>query len=127
MEQDGNIYYVNPSGITGSDGRAVAPDGADPFTGQIFFNPEPGRLGGLNHNMFSGPQYFNWDFSVAKRFHLGATEDMNLEFRAEFFNFPNHHFFMVGASENINHTNFGQVGETVGDPRIIQFALRLVW
>ncbi|HSR50561.1 MAG TPA: carboxypeptidase regulatory-like domain-containing protein, partial [Acidobacteriota bacterium] len=36
FEQDGNIYYVNPS-VTGSDGRAVAPDGSAPFAGQIFF------------------------------------------------------------------------------------------
>jgi hypothetical protein len=129
-EQDGDIFYINPTGITGSDGRAVAPDGSDPFSGQIFFHPKAGELGNLNVNSFDGPRYFNWDFSIAKIFGLGPagfTEDLNIEFRAEFFNLPNAHFFDVPANWGISSTSFGQVTSTTGSPRIIQFGLKVIW
>src|SRR5215472_2150883 len=37
-------YWIDPAHI-GSDGRGVAPDGAAPFSGQVFFNPQPGTQG----------------------------------------------------------------------------------
>ncbi len=129
-EVGGDIYYINPNGITGADGRAVAPDGQAPFAGQIFFNPAPGTLGSLPGTAWNGPQFFNWDFSVAKVFNVGNagfTEDLDIEFRAEFFNFPNNHNFNPPSNWNINSTSFGQITSTTGSPRIIQFALKVLW
>jgi hypothetical protein len=56
-------YFVSRS-VVGIDGRAVAPDGQPPFSGQVFFNPEPGTLGSLPKLGFNGPSYFNWDFGI---------------------------------------------------------------
>ena len=124
-------YFISRS-LVGSDGRAVAPDGQTPFSGQVFFNPEPGNLGTLPRFGFTGPSFFSWDFGVIKQFKL--TEEVDLRFRAEFFNLPNHNSFFVGGSlfaqsgaTNINSTRFGRLNQSNSAPRIIQFALKLLW
>ena len=129
-EAGGDLYFINPSNVTGADGRAVAPDGAAPFAGQVFFHPAPGTLGGLPGNAFNGPGYFNWDFLLAKQFDVTAGVD--LEVRGEFFNFLNNvNFDLPGGATTtrftINSTSFGQITDTVGDPRIVQFGLRILW
>jgi hypothetical protein len=50
------------------------------------FQLQPGTLG---RNSFSGPKFINFDFSVLKDTHLGKSERVNLQFRAEFFNLFN--------------------------------------
>ena len=124
-ESGGDLFFINPSNVTGADGRAVAPDGAPPFAGQTFFNPAPGFLGGLPGNAFNGPGYFNWDFLVAKKFDV--TEGIDLEVRGEFFNFINNVNFNPPDTWNINSTSFGQITSATGAPRIVQFALKVLW
>jgi hypothetical protein len=71
----------------------------------------------------------NFDFAVFKK--TGITERINLEFRTEFFNLFNHpQFGFPGTSFNPSGGNtaangFGVVSSTVGNPRLIQFALKL--
>jgi hypothetical protein len=75
----------------------------------------------------------NFDFAVFKR--TAITERAGLEFRTEFFNLFNHpHFGFPGTNFNPvagdNTANgFGQVTSTNPDsnPRLIQFALKLVF
>jgi len=86
MTADGP-FFINASAI-GQDGRAVAPDGAAPFTGQVFFNPDAGSIGGLQRRMFSGPWTFNLDAGLIK--HTQLTERQSIEFRAEATNVFNH-------------------------------------
>lgn len=64
-----------------------------------------------------------WDLSIAKRFRI--IEAHTLEFRAEFFNFPNTPSF---NSANVTRTNaaFGVVSSTAPQ-RQIQFALRYMF
>ncbi len=56
---------------------------------------------------------------------------MGLQFRAEFFNLFNHPQFYLGGSggsgeQDINASStFGVVNNTVNNPRLIQFALKL--
>ena len=56
---------------------------------------------------------------------------MQLDFRAEFFNLFNHpQFGMTGDSstgmQNLDTpSSFGRVNQTVHDPRVIQFAVKL--
>src|SRR5262249_24721918 len=54
------IYFIKPR-VIGPDGRGVAPDGAAPFDGQVFFDPDPGAVGSLQRRMFNGAQFWNWD------------------------------------------------------------------
>ena len=120
FQNERGIFFINPS-VIGRDGRAVAADGASPFSGQVFFNPNAGSVGSLERLAFNGPQQFFWDFSVIKR--TTITESTNIEFRAEFFNVLNRAQFFIG-NQNINSTNFGRITSTF-DPRVIQFALKL--
>jgi hypothetical protein len=104
---NGNLYYFDPSF-------------ADNFA-----NPQAGSLGTFGRTAFSGPKYFRADISMIKRTRI--TDRQNVEFRAEFFNaFNNVNFDTPNMS--FNSANFGMIsdvrGGTLGQPRIVQFALR---
>jgi hypothetical protein len=103
---------------------------------QNWFNPcafakaPAGELGTAPRAPVYGPRFVNTDFSVIKNFPLPFRE-ANLQFRAEFFNLLNHaQFFLNGfadtGQQDINTpSSFGVVNNTVNNPRLIQFALRL--
>jgi hypothetical protein len=92
------------------------------------FAPSPlGFFGNAARGIIRRPGQNNLDFSVLKQTRL--TESSQLEFRAEFFNLPNHTQFSMttglGANASVPLT-FGVITEAQ-DPRIIQFGLRLVF
>ncbi|HTW32826.1 MAG TPA: hypothetical protein VMD76_14185, partial [Candidatus Sulfotelmatobacter sp.] len=90
-----------------------------------------GTLGTAARAPVYGPRFVNTDFSVIKDLPLALREGMNLQFRAEFFNLFNHpQFYLDGyadTGEQDVHTSssFGVVNNTVNNPRLVQFALRL--
>jgi hypothetical protein len=104
---------------------------------QHWFNPcafaqaPAGELGTAPRAPVYGPRYVNTDFSVFKDFPLSWREGMKLQFRAEFFNLFNHpQFYLSGVGgtgeQDINTTSsFGVINNTVGNPRLVQLALRL--
>jgi hypothetical protein len=104
---------------------------------QNWFNPcafakaLPGELGTAPRAPVYGPRFVNTDFSVIKDFPLSFREGMNVQFRAEFFNLFNHaQFYLDGygdtGEQDINtSSSFGVVNNTVNNPRLIQFALKL--
>ncbi len=63
-----------------------------PFTGYLnplaFIQPAFGTFGNLGRNSIYGPGYRNLDFSITKNTRI--TEQLGLQFRAEFFNILNH-------------------------------------
>ena len=72
------------------------------------------------------PALYNEDFSAFKRFGLGG-ESRYLEFRAEFFNVFNRVVF-GGPAANINSpSTFGTIGSQANEPRVAQFALKLLF
>jgi Carboxypeptidase regulatory-like domain len=94
-------------------------------------------IGNVSRNNFRGPFETNWDFSVSKNTHL--TERTALEFRAEFFNIFNHPAFQDPSAGGYSGSSVGNYGEvdvssgssaitsTLNGPRVIQFALRIVF
>jgi hypothetical protein len=96
-------------------------------TRNFFQNPQPnpdgtGRQGNLGRSSFTGPSFNNVDFSVIKKFKLGADGRYSLSGRVDFFNLFNH--VNLGQPVNtINSFNFGQ-SITAGQSRIIQIAGR---
>jgi hypothetical protein len=98
---------------------------ADGFNLQPNFFAPPclACVGNLGRNTFVGPGYWAADVSVLKNFKL--TEALQLQFRAEAFNVLNHTNFQIGHNA-INDPSFGQAGGT-GDPRNLQFALKLMF
>ena len=106
---------------------------------QHWFNPcafaqaPAGELGTAARAPVYGPRFVNTDFSVIKNFPLSFREGMNVQFRAEFFNLFNHpQFYMDGlgdsGQQDINTpSSFGVINNTVNNPRLVQFALRLAF
>ena len=72
------------------------------------------------------PAYYDEDLSVFKKFGLWS-ETRYLEFRAEFFNIPNRVVFGGPATNVNNPSTFGTIGSQANTPRVIQFAMKLVF
>ena len=81
----------------------------------------PLSYGNIVKGSFVGPQYADWDASAMRIFRL--HENLELQFRAEFFNVLNHTNF--GDPQN-SQTNaaFGRI-TSASDPRIGQLSLKL--
>jgi hypothetical protein len=104
------------------------PTVAEWFNTSCFAAAPVGELGDASRAPISGPRFVNTDFSAFKNFLV--HEGYNVQFRAEMFNLFNHaQFGLTGNGvymQDINSTSsFGVVNETVNNPRVIQFALRL--
>src|SRR5438876_219464 len=75
----------------------------------------------------------NFDFAVFKR--TSITERSNIEFRTEFFNISNHPQFgppngtccAFNPITQIGNKHFGEVTNTINNPRLIQFALKFAF
>ncbi|MGD0790256.1 MAG: carboxypeptidase regulatory-like domain-containing protein [Terriglobales bacterium] len=98
------------------------------FNTSCFVEAPAGELGDASRAPISGPRFVNTDFSAFKNFPI--HEGYALQFRAEFFNLFNHpQFGLTGSGiymQDISSpATFGRVNETVNNPRVVQFALRL--
>jgi hypothetical protein len=136
---------------TGGSHSAYADCIGDPFAGAtsdpskytstgFFINPDAfaipsvGTFGSCRPRMFHGPGIKLTDLSLFKMFDL--TERVKLQFRTEFFNAFNHPNFQNPNANIAFPASFGKVTNTLnpilgtgsggpGDPREIQFALKL--
>jgi hypothetical protein len=116
-----NIRVANPT--VGSSGHFLDP--------AAFALPTPSSagstvLGNAPRNLGYGPNQSVVNLSLFKTFRI--TESMNLQFRAESFNTPNHPVF-GNPNATFGNTNFGTITQTAGSysPRQIQFALKLLF
>ncbi len=75
----GGVFWIDPctSSFLGGSCTSGSPEG-------LLELPEPGELGRLGTGLLFGPRRFLFDFSLAKRTHLG--EGVEVEFRWEVFN-----------------------------------------
>jgi len=121
FEQNGNIYWINPS-ILCPNGAASTGFGQTPCAGQVFFNVDPGTTGSMGRAIINAPSFFNIDAALLKNFRF--TENTRLQFRVEAFNVLNTVNFFPGASiQSINSASFGQITSANGG-RQLQLALR---
>jgi len=88
-------------------------------------NPQTqaGQFGNAGRNIARGPSYTNVDMSLVRTFDL--TADVRLQFRAEVFNVANHPNFGLPVAD-LNSANFGRI-LSAGPPRLMQFALKLMF
>ena len=135
FQRPNEVGDPNQGGPVTANPGCVAP--AQVHTLAHWFNPcafmeaPAGELGNEARAPVYGPRFVNTDFSVIKDFPLSFREGMNLQFRAEFFNFLNHPQYYLGGIEDIGEqdintpSSFGVINQTLGNSRDIQFALRL--
>jgi hypothetical protein len=120
-----DIFFAD-SGLVGSDGRSNRAILDVPTT--------PGELGQFVH--LYGPKFIKPDLTLSKK--TRVTEQVNIEFWAEFFNAFNYQNFLIGApggaaiTHSIDGTTFGRTTDFFNDlgnqdpgPRLIQFRLRI--
>ncbi len=93
------------------------------FNTAAFQQAQTGTFGNVGRNTLNGPALQQWDFSALKM--IPIHENLNLQFRAEFFNIFNNVNFVL-PNNDISSPNFGQI--TAAQPgRIIQLALKLMF
>jgi len=91
------------------------------FNTSAFTTASQFTIGSSSRNPVRGPQYRNADVALIKRTYFGEVR--NLEFRAEFFNLTNTP--PLGAPNTVlGSAGFGSI-TSAGDPRVIQFGLKL--
>ena len=93
------------------------------FDPTIFTDSALGTFGNTPRTLCCNPPINNWDLGVFKDTAIG--EKMRLEFRTEIFNIFNHAQF-YGVDGGSANPTFGQP-QKVRDPRLFQFALKLVF
>ncbi|MFY9583648.1 MAG: TonB-dependent receptor [Candidatus Acidiferrales bacterium] len=109
--QNNLLHFLNPNFV--SPAAAVPNASGSTITG----------FGNVPRNAFRGPFQQNWDFSVAKSFHI--TERHRIAFRTDFFNLFNHPVFNFPSLVNVaSASTFGKISTTVLPARLIQFGFR---
>ena len=84
-----------------------------------------GTFGNAPRTVCCNPPINNWDIGIFKD--TPVSEKMRLEFRTEFYNLLNHtQFYSVDGNSGNQGTTFGQP-QKVRDPRLLQFALKLLF
>ena len=110
------------------------------FDPTAFVIQPAGFLGTASRNMLQGPGQANLDFSLTKQFPLKwLGEGDRLEFRTEVFNLLNRANFYIPVGGRVVYTadqgradtnplsTAGQIDQTLGSARQMQFALKLIF
>jgi hypothetical protein len=121
-ENSNGIYFINPSVVNPSTGRAAEGFGSTPFAGQVFYNVAPGKTGNMGRAVLDGPQYVNIDMALLKDVKL--AEKIGLQLRLDAYNVFNHANFYGSQIQSINSVNFGKLLGT-WSPRVVQIAGRI--
>jgi TonB dependent receptor len=96
----------------------------DWFSLSSFMLPQSYVYGNAGRGIVEGPPMHNMDLKIGKSFFF--RERYRIDFRAEMFNFTNTpHFALPNAT--MNSPQEGKITSTVGNPRLIQLALKLVF
>jgi hypothetical protein len=93
------------------------------FDPSIFTNSALGTIGNTPRTLCCNPPINNWDMGLFKD--TPISEKLRVEFRTEIYNVFNHAQF-YGVDGGSSNTTFGQP-QKVRDPRLLQFALKLIF
>jgi hypothetical protein len=141
-----NVYYAEAGDrnrdLNSTNGRPDLRPGANPnpilgdptkwFDISSFMLPPEGFYGNLGRNTLRADGFQNVDLALKKLF--SVSENVDVQFRAEFFNVLNHANFSApsettiweGRNLTVNE-DAGTVTSTVNTARQIQFGLKLIW
>ena len=121
------------SGFVASRPDAIADPNSGPHTVYQWIsrsafsrlNPQTqaGQFGNAGRNIARGPAFTDVDLSLTRSFRI--AESMRLQFRAESFNVVNHANFGLPVAD-LNSSSFGKIF-TAAPPRLMQFALKLIF
>jgi Carboxypeptidase regulatory-like domain len=122
---------VRPSWNPNFTGPVVLGGPDEYFNPDAFIQPLPGTYGNVGRNILQGPNLFETDLSLAKKFNL--SERLNLQFRAECFNILNHtnlntpNPVVYTAATGGPSPTAGVITSTATTSRQLQLGLKLLW
>jgi len=133
------VVTGNINSYFNADMFSMAPEFPSPEGGGNFV----GQLGNAGRNILRGPGSSNWNFSLVKDTKLKFLgEGGAVQFRAEFFNVLNHPTFKfgflapilfsgqpsdLGPFSELPRSTGSQIRTTDGDPRQVQFAVKIMF
>ncbi len=121
QNRDRAVRIGNPYGGNACSATTFPPP-CKPYLNQSSFtNNAAGAYGSVQKGSVIGPQYADWDISLAKSFFF--TERVALQLRGEYFNILNHTNFL-DPNTGYNTTTFGRI-TGANDPRIAQLSGKL--
>jgi hypothetical protein len=128
--EPGKVYrpgFARLDFAPGANLGTLAQQGADPV--EEYFNVDAvvgsaTGVGDTPRNGLRGPSQKRVDMSISRRFPLG--ERASMEFRFEVFNLFNWANFEIPVND-LGNPDFGSITNTVGGPRIGQFAFRFLF
>lgn len=126
-------FAMSPGMGTSTKGLAIRPNQVRRYSkvGKLgewfntgdFVAPPFGFFGDSRNGTIRGPAYTSFNVSLYKNWAL--TEQLHTQFRAEAFNVANHANFEA-VDTGLGDGSYGQV-TSAGDPRILEFALKLIF
>jgi len=108
-------FYMSRNGACSAPGTSVT----DPFADPGKFN-----VGSTGRNTLRGPKTNVFDAALVK--HIPIHEEWNVEARWEVFNVANHALFGQ-PNGDASSGGVASITNLSGDPRVMQFALRVNW
>jgi hypothetical protein len=134
VSDSGGALYYGTSGsranwATGATIETAEKTGSPQSRLNAYFNTSAfaksgNYFGNAGRNIMRGPKQRNVDLSISKV--IPITERLNGEFRSEFFNVMNMVNFANPAG-NLNSSGVGIIRNTNGNPRVIQFAMKVIF
>ncbi len=131
-DRDLNSTAGRPDLAPGAKSNPIIGNPTKWFDSSAFLLPRPGFYGNLGRNTLRGDGYSNVDMALKKLFPV--RENVDVQFRAEFFNILNHANFSAPSERVIflggnlaRNEAAGRVTSTVNTARQIQFGLKLIW
>ncbi len=118
------VFWIDPC-TNGDPVQGPPPSCTDPNAIQgLFIPPNVGEIGTLKQTPIFGPTRFIFDFGLMRR--IKITETVNVEFRWEVFNITNTaNFDIPNLDISVSSVAFGQILDTITNPRLMQFALKI--
>ena len=126
-------FALSPGLTTSTKGLATRPDQIAPYRqiGKLsewfdtasYAAPNYGFFGNASNGTIRGPGYTSVNISLYKTFAI--THRLDTQFRAEAFNVANHPNFLA-VDTGLGDGSYGQV-TSAGDPRILEFALKVIY
>ena len=121
----------SPNLVPGFTSEQIVQGGTDQyFNPEAYSAPSARQLGNVGRNTLQGPGLARWDLGLTKNSSL--TEQLRLQFRAEFYNLLNRANFRAPSTSIFDSAgrrvaSAGVITGTVGTARQIQFGLKLAF
>jgi outer membrane receptor protein involved in Fe transport len=125
VTQGSNNVGADQTGQPNLTGDPEGPETVDRWFNTAAFTPVPSAtFGNAGRNRLRGPGWITFDMSVQRR--IDVTNRVNATLRWDVFNVFNRANFGLPDS-NIASATAGVISSIAGDPRVMQFSLRLAF